>query len=85
MNVIPRIVSIYEWRDKIQEENEALIFIKTRGEKVKDVMSIVKKLHSYDVPAILTLPLKAGYLPYLNWIDEQTNPKEESNRKTSEE
>ncbi len=85
VNIIPRIVSLYEWRDKTQEENESVMFIKTRGDKVKDVMIMVKKLHSYEVPAILVFPLKAGFKPYFEWIDEQIRHKKKSNRKSLEE
>ncbi len=84
VNIIPRIVSIYEWRDKLMEDNEALMFIKTRGNKVEEVIKIIKKLHSYEVPSIVAFPIKAGYPLYLEWIDEQTRPKNGQKKKKAE-
>jgi periplasmic divalent cation tolerance protein len=64
------IRSCYEWQGEIQEDNEAMIFVKSRLDLYAELEAYVKELHSYDVPEILALPVVAGSEAYLRWIDE---------------
>jgi len=72
VNVIDKITSIFRWKGKVEEETECLLIIKTRVERVPDVIDRVKSLHSYDVPEIIALPIVDGNPSYLSWIDEVT-------------
>jgi periplasmic divalent cation tolerance protein len=38
----------------------------------KELRSTVARLHPYDVPELLALPVGAGLPAYLDWIAEQT-------------
>ncbi len=70
-NIIPIVQSIYWWKEKIYDEEEALMFVKTTKERVEEVIAEVKKLHSYEVPAIDVLDISAGNPDYLNWISKE--------------
>ncbi|MBI5213370.1 MAG: divalent cation tolerance protein CutA, partial [Nitrospirae bacterium] len=35
-------------------------------------MAEVKRLHSYEVPEIIAIPISSGSKDYLNWIDGST-------------
>lgn len=70
-NIIPIIQSIYWWKGKIKGEEEAVMFVKTTKERVEEVIAEVKKLHSYEVPAIDVLDISAGNPDYLNWISKE--------------
>ena len=70
VNIIPNISSIYRWEGNINEENEFLLFIKTKKSKEREVEKLILKLHSYDVPEIISLPIESGSQKYLDWIDE---------------
>ena len=72
VSIIDKITSIFRWKGKVEEESECLLLIKTRTERVQDVISKVKSLHSYDVPEIIALPIVDGNPSYLKWIDEVT-------------
>lgn len=74
-NVIGQIRSIYRWQGKIEDEAEALLVLKTRGGLFKALEKRVVELHPYDVPEIIALPIAAGHLPYLDWIDSSTEKK----------
>ncbi len=63
------IRSCYEWEGQIVEDNEALIFIKSRREAYDRLEACVKELHRYEVPEILAVPIVAGSEKYLRWID----------------
>ena len=63
------IESIYVWKDKVNNDPEILLLIKTRAEKYKEIESLIKKIHKYEVPEIVLLPIEAGSKDYLHWID----------------
>ena len=44
--------STYWWNNKIESNNESVIWIKTKDDLVDEVTKKVKELHSYDVPVI---------------------------------
>jgi periplasmic divalent cation tolerance protein len=70
-NIVPIVQSIYWWQGRIYDEEEALMFVKTTKERVEEVIAEVKKLHSYEVPAIDALDISAGNPDYLKWISEE--------------
>ena len=72
VNLIKSIESIYRWKEKISDEKEVLMLIKTRKKLYKSVEEEVKKLHSYEVPEIIALPIISGSKDYLYWLDSET-------------
>lgn len=72
VNLIPHIRSLYWWRGEIEEDYEVLIVAKTRKELTREIISLVKELHSYEVPEVLFLPIEGGNPDYLKWIDDST-------------
>ena len=72
VNLIKDIESIYRWKGKISDEKEVLILIKTRKKLYKSVEEEIKKLHSYEVPEIIALPIISGSKDYLYWMDSET-------------
>ena len=76
VNISDNINSMYWWKGKIQDDNEAVIIAKTRAELFTKVEEKVKAVHSYDCPCILALPILTGNKEYLNWIKEETVQKQ---------
>jgi periplasmic divalent cation tolerance protein len=72
VNMVDRVRSVFRWKGKVEEEAESLLIIKTRSERIAEVISRVRSLHSYDVPEIIALPIIDGNPSYLQWIDEVT-------------
>ena len=72
VNLIKDIESIYRWKGKISDEKEILMMIKTRKKLYRSVEEEVKKLHSYEVPEIIALPISSGSKDYLYWMDSET-------------
>lgn len=70
VNVIPNVSSIYRWEEKVTEDNEFLLLIKTNKSKEQEVQKQIQEIHSYDVPEVISLPIEGGSEKYLNWIDE---------------
>ncbi len=67
-NILSPIKSIFVWEQKLTEETEVLLMLKTKRDLFSNVAEAVKKLHSYKVPEIIALPILAGTEDYLNWI-----------------
>jgi periplasmic divalent cation tolerance protein len=71
VNIVP-VRSYYRWNGEFCNEQEHLLIAKTTKEKVEKVIEAIKDLHPYEVPEIIALPVIAGYLPYLDWVTEET-------------
>lgn len=72
VNIIPKISSIYRWQGKIEEDSEALLIAKTTEKNVEQTITMIKLLHSYEIPDIVVLPVISGLKKYLDYIDRQT-------------
>jgi periplasmic divalent cation tolerance protein len=62
------ITSTYRWQEKIETTEEWLCTIKTLAAKFSAVEAVICKLHPYDVPEILAVPVVAGSAAYLEWL-----------------
>lgn len=71
VNRLRPIQSVYRWEGKIEQSEEELLIIKTRGELFERLKTRVQELHSYSVPEIIALPILEGSEPYLKWLKEQ--------------
>lgn len=61
--------SIYRWKGKVETAQECLLILKTSRRRFAALERVVKRLHSYDVPEIIALPIAAGSAEYLRWIE----------------
>ena len=64
------IESHYRWKGKVEKARELLLLVKTTAGKLKALEREVKRLHSYDTPEFIALPIIAGSEPYLAWLEE---------------
>lgn len=67
--------SHYWWQEEISQEPEYILFIKTRNTLFMDLKEKILKLHPYEVPEIIALPILHGHSKYLDWIDKETKGK----------
>ena len=73
VNIIDPIRSIYSWKNEIYDEKEILMVIKTRRALFEKLTLEITKMHSYEVPEIISVPIENGLPSYLNWIDQNTD------------
>lgn len=73
VNIVKNIRSIYTWQDKVEDETEALMIVKTQKKHFGALSAKVKELHSYSVPEIIALPIIEGSGDYLKWLREVTD------------
>ena len=69
---IASVRSIYRWEGMVQDDPEARVGIHTRTALVPELVDRVKRLHPYDVPCIIALPVIAGNPDYLEWVRAET-------------
>ena len=69
VNVVPATRSFYKYDGRFHDEQECLLLMKTRSEKYADLENALNKVHPYDVPEILALPILKGSTSYLAWLD----------------
>ena len=62
------IESIYSWKGKVDTAKEFLMIIKTSRPRFAALQEMVKRLHSYDIPEIIALPIEKGSRDYLAWL-----------------
>ncbi len=71
VNIVDGVHSVYWWQGRIEEGEEALLIVKTRVEALGSLIEAVRRVHPYEVPEIIALPIMAGFSKYLEWIDEE--------------
>ena len=70
VNILPgAVTSVYRWKGKVETAKERLLLIKTSRKRLARLRAAVERLHSYDVPEIIALPIAAGSPAYLKWIE----------------
>lgn len=69
-NIIDGMESIYRWEGKVETGKEAVLILKTTYNNITKLTGRIKELHSYDVPAIVSINLaeQEGNAEYLNWV-----------------
>ena len=72
VNIIPGLVSIYSWHGVRQRDQEVVMLVKTRAAIAADVVAEITRLHPYDTPAVLVLPVTGGSEAFVGWIEAQT-------------
>jgi len=60
--------SRFWWEGKIDRARETLLILKTTAGRFEQLRRAILRLHSYDVPEIIALPISVAHPPYLQWV-----------------
>jgi periplasmic divalent cation tolerance protein len=71
VNVMPAVRSFYRWKDVIEDEQESLLVIKSSRALFNDLRVEIERLHSYEVPEVIAVPVVDGSEGYLEWLDRE--------------
>ena len=66
--------STYRWKGRVETAAEYLLLIKTAKKKLRALRAAVERLHSYEVPEVIALPIAEGSPAYLRWLSECLRP-----------
>jgi periplasmic divalent cation tolerance protein len=68
VSVVPGARSYYRWQGAIESSEEHLLLIKSSRELAGELQQEIGKLHSYELPEFLVLPIVDGSENYLDWL-----------------
>jgi len=68
VNILPVVDSLFWWEDKLESAQESLLLVKTKAALFPEIVELVKRTHSYEVPEIIALSIIAGSEDYLKWL-----------------
>ena len=71
VNIVPAVNSFFWWQGKLNSAQESLLLVKTKASLLPEIISLVKEVHSYEVPEIIALPIIGGNQDYLEWIGKE--------------
>ena len=74
-NIITPVSSFFFWKGHDCHETEVLLLMKSVYSHFNFIVAEVKKIHSYEIPEIIAVPIIAGSNDYLNWIKTETDIK----------
>jgi len=74
VNLVPGVRSVYRWEGAVHEDDEVLLVIKTREDRVAALSRRVHELHPYELPELLAVGVVGGSERYLAWLREAATP-----------
>ncbi len=72
------LFSTYRWKGVLEQGQEWQCLIKTRLDLYGPLEREIRRLHSYETPEIIALPIATGSADYLKWLEGELRAKEES-------
>jgi periplasmic divalent cation tolerance protein len=74
VNILPKVRSIYRWKGRIEDASEWMLIIKSRRDLMEQLRTAIAKIHTYEVPELLAVPVVDGSDAYLAWLDRELGP-----------
>ncbi len=71
--VLGPVASTYRWRGAVEHATEWQCQMKTTRARQPALEAAVRRLHPYEVPEIVAVPL-TGNPAYLQWVEEAVRP-----------
>jgi periplasmic divalent cation tolerance protein len=71
VNIVPGVRSIYRWKGEIEDSAEWMMIIKSRRDLMDQLRVAISKIHTYEVPELLAVPVVDGSESYLSWLDRE--------------
>ena len=73
-NILPGVRSIYRWEEKVADEREVVVLMKTRKQDWTALQSRLHELHPYTTPECVAVRIAAGSPRYMAWLDAALEP-----------
>ncbi len=71
--ILSPVESFYSWKGNLEKAREYLLLIKTTARRLPELEKQVKRLHSYETPEFIAMPIVAGSRAYLAWLQENVS------------
>ena len=73
-NLLPGARSLYRWKEKIADEKEVVVLMKTRKQDWTALLSRLHDLHPYETPECVAVRVAAGAPKYMEWLESVLAP-----------
>jgi len=67
-NILPSVRSHYWWQGAIQRDTESLLLMGTGEDRIPALMEAIQRLHSYEVPKVISLEISEALPAYAAWL-----------------
>ena len=71
-NIFPKVESHFRWKNKMQRASEVVFTAKTTKKSLDKTIKEIKKLHSYEVPCIVSFKIEKANSEFVHWIRAET-------------
>ena len=69
VNILPKMWSCYVWKDELTWAEEFQLLIKTTQGRFEQLCERITRIHTYEVPEIVSVVMEGAPQNYLDWID----------------
>ena len=69
VNVFPQVYSVYRWQGRVEQDEEQLLLIKTAADRLDALQERLLRMHPYETPELVVLPIEELRGPYAQWFD----------------
>lgn len=63
--------SSYWWKGKIVNAKEFQLVLKTKAENFEEIEKVIKTLHTYELPEVISINIEKAGKDYLKWMDKE--------------
>ena len=68
VNIIPQLYSVYRWQGRVEQDEEQLLLIKTAADRLDALQEKLLRVHPYETPEFVVLPIEELRGPYAQWF-----------------
>jgi periplasmic divalent cation tolerance protein len=72
VNLGAPMLSIYTWKGEVEGAEEVPMWFKTTAARLDALTEAITRLHPYEVPEIIAVPIIGAAPPYRDWVREHT-------------
>ena len=69
VQILGPVMSVYWWKEEIQQAHEWICLLKSRADLYEELESTIQQVHSYETPEVLVVSIVNGSSDYLNWLE----------------
>lgn len=72
VNILGACTSVYRWQGAVENAEEIPLLIKTTSARYAALEATIRRLHPYELPEIIAVPVAQGLPDYLDWVASET-------------
>ena len=72
VSILGACTSVYRWQGAVESAGEIPLQIKTTAARYAALEAVIRRLHPYELPEIVAVPLAQGLPGYLQWVENET-------------